>query len=527
MGKAARNARRAARQDGAAFGDDWTPHQIRKHLDAEARNRDKAKKETEKFLRLVSEIGRLDAVSALGIIAVETRRLCVDPSPSNKSGNRSRLAYPAMLSNLILRYANTSGAGSAMQNTELRRMIERVFQTLPPNVKSEYYSGRITEMLAAIMTPQLEFQLIQTRELGRTWAILSDYRRGSMPTLDEWESYLHVPLKDFLVFTSAIESYVLLSRDEGIRKSYLVALFCKITGCTEASATKCLETHFVSALPDLKNEALKVSLEEPEHALWTYNPLRSKPLVDLGDDVLLCPVIPYVPRRANLTSLYFDGLKMTGNSFTMDLGLAFEDYLVEVFDKFSDVCQVHSEIVFGKSQRKSVDFVLVFDEVVILVEAKIARQIEATRLGTSRGRFDSIKKLTKAQKQIDSTAKLIRSGHPAFAAIPSDRPLVGLIVGLEPFWLASSGASSFSLFPEGDVPTIIDHVSELEVLAERIDELGQPGLRLRELWDQDKSRLSSLVSNIVADPLPALEVIWEYLEASIEEVLASPTSPNN
>jgi hypothetical protein len=57
-------------------------------------------------------------------------------------------------------------------------------------------------------------------------------------------------------------------------------------------------------------------------------------------------------------------------------------------------------------------------------------------------------KLGKAIDQIDITAQLITDRDPAVTAVPADRPVLGLVVTLEPFHIANA----FSLLPAGRTP---------------------------------------------------------------------------
>ena len=85
-------------------------------------------------------------------------------------------------------------------------------------------------------------------------------------------------------------------------------------------------------------------------------------------------------------------------------------------------------------------------------------------------------KLGKAIDQIDVTAQLIADRDPALAAVPADRPVLGLAVTLEPFHIANA----FSLLPGGRTPVTIADAAEIEVLVTITD--TPPG-RLR--WSLD------------------------------------------
>ncbi len=97
------------------------------------------------------------------------------------------------------------------------------------------------------------------------------------------------------------------------------------------------------------------------------------------------------------------------------------------------------EITYGPrtDRRKPVDWIVVLPEVV-LVEVKSAIPAEPVRLGTPDAADAALGKLGKAFKQIDITGQLIADRNTALAAVPEDRPVLGLAVTLEPFHMANA-----------------------------------------------------------------------------------------
>ena len=138
--------------------------------------------------------------------------------------------------------------------------------------------------------------------------------------------------------------------------------------------------------------------------------------------------------------------------------------------------QVLPEITYGpKSARsKTVDWIVVLPEVVLLVEVKSAIPTEPVRLGTPDAAGAIVGKLGKAIDQIDITAQLIADRDPALADVPADRPVLGLAVTLEPFHIANA----FSLLPAGRTPVTVADAAEIEVLVTITD--TPPGRLLLE-----------------------------------------------
>jgi hypothetical protein len=75
------------------------------------------------------------------------------------------------------------------------------------------------------------------------------------------------------------------------------------------------------------------------------------------------------------------------------------------------------------------------DSVVVLVEVKCARPTLDYRAGGDDGWADIQTRIHEAVSQLERSGRMIAERHPAFAEIPHDRPLRGLIITLEPYHL--------------------------------------------------------------------------------------------
>jgi hypothetical protein len=89
-----------------------------------------------------------------------------------------------------------------------------------------------------------------------------------------------------------------------------------------------------------------------------------------------------------------------------------------------------------------------------------------------------------AVEQLNATARLIRERHPALAEVPSDRPVVALIVTMEPFHVINSPFFTDWL-PPTQLPISVCGVFELEHLVDVEGEsIGR--LLLDGLTDRDR-----------------------------------------
>jgi hypothetical protein len=197
---------------------------------------------------------------------------------------------------------------------------------------------------------------------------------------------------------------------------------------------------------------------------WSLNPLAEHPVVSVpGRYVMPWPRL--ILDRCTPTGLYFIALSVFGDRFPDRLGCLFERYVGSQLQVIQHG-QVVPEIVFGKSESRTVDYFLITREAVFLVEAKAARPVWSARLGDPDGDADTSAKLTKAFSQVNRSARLLRDGHEALDQIPKDRPIFGLVVTLEPFHLANSLPLYRDLLPSTQVPTIVVSAHELALSSE-------------------------------------------------------------
>ena len=126
--------------------------------------------------------------------------------------------------------------------------------------------------------------------------------------------------------------------------------------------------------------------------------------------------------------MYFTGIELFGaGTFPGAVGDAFELHVGEQLRELEHAV-VHSEIEYkdGKDKKKTVDFIVEFEELVLLIEVKAARTIATARAGLPDGLADTAAKMNSARRQINNTAILIR-----------DRKTELSHMGLPPVWLTS------------------------------------------------------------------------------------------
>ncbi|MFJ9580699.1 nuclease-related domain-containing protein [Streptomyces sp. NPDC101191] len=327
---------------------------------------------------------------------------------------------------------------------------------------------RLEGFLLRVAGQQFTWQEDDFSELARSLALLVHTKptRPLEVLVDGWErDLLGCPLADYVGLAQLL--YTVATHRQGRLDlawvpEHELTVFEELT--THAAVTAVLERHFATDVAQERARAAGGLLaSDPRLRRYTPNPLRSRPLVrSLGCDYLI-PVTPAVLGKVSPMGLYYTGNEHYGErfeAFTRDLGELFEQYVGRHL-RLLPGADVHSEIVYDKDNKKSVDWIVVLPRLILLVEVKSARPTAGLRLGPQQFGGELTKKLGKAFTQINKSAKLIEHRHPAFAHIPDDRPVFGIVVTMEPYHLIN--APDFrGLLPETVVPTVVASAGELE-----------------------------------------------------------------
>ena len=204
-------------------------------------------------------------------------------------------------------------------------------------------------------------------------------------------------------------------------------------------------------------------------ARFDYNPLMATPFVDMGDGEPVAPATRLIMRTVTPGGLYYAGMAKHGKAFADDLGGLFEHYIGRQLRLIEDA-EVEPEIVFGKGGgHKSVDWFVILPHLVILVEVKSRRLGPAARAGDATLMNSLSETLGGARKQLTRTVSHLADNHPAFTHIPTDRPMLGLIVTAEPFYTGAAYLLDHDVaaIPGGrlpDVPVTAASAREVEWL---------------------------------------------------------------
>lgn len=226
-----------------------------------------------------------------------------------------------------------------------------------------------------------------------------------------------------------------------------------------------LARHFATDLHGFRQAQQRVPRSRDDrYRRFAHNPLRDTPVISGVGEALLVPVPALLTLKVSPLGLYYTGVGTEGFglAFAQDAGDLFEAYVGRQFELLHG-CTVHPSITYGKDKRESVDWIAVTDTAVLLIEVKATRPTESVRLGSPCASAALVKALGRAHEQVAATADRIRSRDPAFSAVPGDRPLVALIVTMEPFPTVNAPLGTLA-FPDPTVATLICSAEEVEHL---------------------------------------------------------------
>lgn len=339
--------------------------------------------------------------------------------------------------------------------------LERLVHLL--NVSSDLVSNpSAASLMTPIMYEQAPYQESLYEEMARTHALLVHNEPGQ--AVIQWDDLLGIGLDEAIRASMVLHAWVVNNGgrfDPAILDmAHFQQIYEKVAPRRDLEMTSGL---LMAEIPELRQARVYADERAPmpeRLERYAFNPLKSTPLVDLGTKGIWAPQTMLVPRAFTGPNLYYRGLRVWGNAFADGLGDRTQRYVGRQL-ALMDGIRLRPEIEYERA-RHSVDWLWVSDSAVILVECKAARltldaQAGGDSLVTVMDRY-----LGTARKQIDTTARLIREGHPAFAGIPKDRPVVGLVTTAEQFYLAGTPFSGFD--SSGEVPVTTLSLRDLEFL---------------------------------------------------------------
>ena len=190
-----------------------------------------------------------------------------------------------------------------------------------------------------------------------------------------------------------------------------------------------------------------------------FNPLFARPAVlNIVSGELVIPSLQSLEMKASVQSIVYSGLEFFGTAFSTEVGYLFDAYVGRNLALLGGD-GLRAERKYKNELRNSVDSVdwfVVFDSVVVLVEVKAVFPPEDTRMGLGEPMQDYGVKLRKAADQLQKSNHAIQDRLREFDDIPSDRPAIGLVVTMSDFFTLPSECASAAGTPATAYVTIDD-----------------------------------------------------------------------
>lgn len=391
-------------------------------------------------------------------------------------------------------------------------------RTIPTLVRTfgDTYDELGDPSIASIMTPlayeQFPYQESGFEEMARVAALLEDPSLG--PSI-AWPEIFGMELREAV--RAAFILRVWVAHNEGRFDSTILDMEHMQEVFTRAAPRMQIET-LALALTSSIEEAREANAAVPALGAglqrFAFNPLIARPLVDLGSAGVWAPQTVLVDRVLYPANLYYRGIAKWGTAFADTLGARTEAYVGRQLGLVAPPSDLHSEITYweGKDKKKSVDWIWVTPRAVLLVECKSGRLTLGARAGEASLPNLVHRYLVHARDQIDRTAALIRAQTLPFDQFPIDRPIIGMAVTAEPFYLGNSTLVEYG--SPSTTPSIAVSLRELEhwVCLPADEAIG----KLLEVLTDDERRTWALSQALcdVAKPLrnPILDKAWHEFD---------------
>lgn len=406
----------------------------------------------------------------------------------------------------------------AVTDQDLIEMCQAYMEVDDPGLRQAESLEQLRGILHRLAYEQFGGQFSMMENVGRTLALLlhpATCPPGS-PTAEAWKNLLGVSLETYMQIGFAMFTVAVHNRGQ-IRREVLLTDHVRpiFRPLTTEEALEVVDRWYSAPLSRLRADGQKAISENPGLEKWAPSPLLEHPIVALpGEYVIPWPRL--VVERFTQTGLYYLGVSAFGSAFPNALGDMFQRYVGMQLALLP--AEIHEEIVFGRPERRTVDFFIVTSDLVILVEVKAARPIWAARLGLPRGDEDIQEKIGHAIEQIERSASMLVEGHEAVSRIPCrGRTMLGLVVTLEPFHLMNTFL--LDAMTRSTVPITIASAHELEAVAALGQSLPDFDARLRAALtpgDLGRRSLRAVVDGVTGKPNPILLETWDRFSAPFE-----------
>lgn len=420
----------------------------------------------------VNEVNKYSTVPLLELIA----HICSKHATwSEWDEPISRNVTPWALAHVARTAAIHPQRGSRFPRAEdIVRLCSYYINIREPILISQDEPDALLSLSIRLTHEQLPYQTNLGDDLARTVAILSNTEfppeRSPGYIRNKWdEAALGMPLTSYMNLIHTLWAFALQNHGT-FRPEWLTEeqhAFLRNYFNAEA-ALQTFSNHFTLRIDDFATIDSRLSQSaEDSYKKYEVNPLWIKPFVHLPDGRHVAPIAQLVVRKGSPTGIFYSIPRAHQQQFGTDLGYLFEMYIGDNLRLIPDAALLR-EIVYeqGGNQGSCADWICILPEVVLIVECKAIRPRSNMVVGSPVSPDLLREALQKGVTQVATTTSRIEAAHPAFEAVPRDRPIIGFVVTLDRHWAFNVEAGELA-FPNANPRTAVVSAGELEQLVLR------------------------------------------------------------
>lgn len=472
--------------------------------------------------RLLEKIAQISAELERAQLGRESTRW-----PGNSSVHQFSLALVARTAIIDGDNRRKRRADEPVTDNEIHFLCAQAIEVDHPDVPERGIldDWALTRMMARLIYHQGLFGYSNFENITRTFGVLVDHDpevRG-LPSPHQWENALGVSLPAYVAILFHLAAAANAGRGWVTIDDIQMGINAGAFAGADLDTVLKIVRRDLSA--DVRNHRVLGAQQQLAGAeMWSFNPLMAKPLVSRGDRYLL-PVHDYLIQKMTCLGLYFTGIAHFGDDFPRALGDSFEKYVGRHLALLEAAgAAVHPEVTYGKDTKKTVDYFVVFEEVVVLVEVKGLRANALAKAGIDAGLEQLVERVQRARDQIDKTANLIKDRIPELAFIPAGREIRGLVVTMEPVHQIDTFLYR-DMFKTNTIESATAGAHDLERICPTLAAASNPGARL--LWaltfaDPTPPNLGRAVEGVEGVRNPVLDGLWDRWNACLP---ARPVTP--
>lgn len=334
----------------------------------------------------------------------------------------------------------------------------------------------LVSLFAPTIYEQAPYQDSRSEELARTIALMCDTPLPAVagPDVADWTAELGMPLEAAVQAAFALWTWMHNARGR-LDPAVLDAPDTQsVFDLVPRGAIEGVARLFTATQREFRAD-YESAPKLPAHAeRFAYNPLARTPILDLGERGLIAPQPFLITQAIAPGGLFYRGMDAWGDAFSTQLGYRVEAYVGRQLNSVTTF-QVHPEVRHGRDGALTIDWFVITPQAVVLVECKSCRPALGAKAGATALVNDYLRRLDRGRQQINATYRLIAEKDPSVSFVPTDRPIYGLVVTSETFYLANDPTITDQMTAT-EIPTLCVSLRDLELWLSMAPEHAMPEL---------------------------------------------------